>query len=139
MLYRLADEMDERGGRMSVVLSGYQKPIDDRLMAFNNGALASRFRRRYDLPDFSDDELIEARGVCGVCCVCCVWYVVCAVRCVVCGVWRVALCHSPSPHSLRSHTPSRSSNPSFPPFTAHPLTHRPSHLSSTIHCHLLVA
>ena len=44
VLYRLTDEMDARGGTLSVVLSGYEKAVDERIMAFNNGALASRFR-----------------------------------------------------------------------------------------------
>ena len=59
VLYRLADEMDKRGGKLAVVLAGYEKPIDERLLGFNYGALSARFRRRYDLPDFGDAELIE--------------------------------------------------------------------------------
>ena len=59
VLYRLADEMDTRGGELVVVLTGYEKQIYEQLLAFNNGALSSRFRRRYSLADYTDDELIE--------------------------------------------------------------------------------
>ena len=59
VLYRLADQMDERGGSLAVVLAGFEKAVDEKVLAFNSGALASRFRRRYALPDFSDGELKE--------------------------------------------------------------------------------
>jgi len=59
VLYYLADEMDERGGQLAVVISGYEKAVYERILGFNNGALSSRFRRRYELADFEDHELIE--------------------------------------------------------------------------------
>ena len=43
----------------SPVLAGYEKPMFEELLPFNNGALGSRIRRRFALPDFSDDELIN--------------------------------------------------------------------------------
>ena len=59
VLYYLADEMDERGGQLAVVISGYEKAVYERVVGFNHGALSSRFRRRYELADFEDGELIE--------------------------------------------------------------------------------
>jgi SpoVK/Ycf46/Vps4 family AAA+-type ATPase len=59
LLYFLADEMDERGGKLAVVMCGYEKAVTETILGFNQGALSSRFRRRYALPDFSDEELIE--------------------------------------------------------------------------------
>ena len=43
-LYRLADEMDARGGKLAVVLAGGDKGVE-RVLGFNNGALATRIRR----------------------------------------------------------------------------------------------
>ena len=37
----------------------YEKLVDEAILGFNQGALAGRFRRRFALPDFEDDELIE--------------------------------------------------------------------------------
>ena len=59
VLYLLADEMDKRGGKLAVVMAGYEKSLYEQVLSFNNGALQSRFRRKYDLPDFTDEELIE--------------------------------------------------------------------------------
>ena len=59
VLNRIVEEMDKRGGELAVVMAGYEKAVDERVLAFNNGAMASRFRRRYALPDFTDAELIE--------------------------------------------------------------------------------
>ena len=57
VLDRLGEEMDEWGGNLAVVLAGYEKQIEDNVLA--HGGLASRFPRRFKLPDFSDDELVE--------------------------------------------------------------------------------
>ena len=51
--------MDQRGGKLAVVMAGYEKQLDENVLAFNGGALASRFRRRAALPDFGDEELAE--------------------------------------------------------------------------------
>ena len=51
--------MDKRGGTLAVVMAGYEKLVYEQVLGFNNGALASRFRRRYALPDFEDAELLE--------------------------------------------------------------------------------
>ncbi len=59
VLYQLTEEMDKRGGKLALVLAGYERPLYEALLPFNNGALASRLRRRFALPDFTDDELIE--------------------------------------------------------------------------------
>jgi hypothetical protein len=57
VLDRLGEEMDSWEGRLAVVLVGYEKQIEDTVLA--HGGLASRFPRRIKLPDFSDSELVE--------------------------------------------------------------------------------
>ena len=56
-LYLLAEEMDKRGGRLAVVVAGYEKKVygDTR----QHGDARQRIRRRFELSDFSDPELIE--------------------------------------------------------------------------------
>ena len=58
-LYLLAEEMDKRGGRLAVVVAGYEKKVYEEILGFNTGMLANRIRRRFELSDFSDPELIE--------------------------------------------------------------------------------
>jgi hypothetical protein len=57
VLNQLTDEIDQRGGELVVVLVGYEKAVFETVLAFNHGALASRFRRTYALADFTDEEL----------------------------------------------------------------------------------
>ena len=57
VLDRLGEEMDEWGGDLAVVLAGYEKQIEDKVLA--HGGLASRFPRHFKLPDFNDEELVE--------------------------------------------------------------------------------
>lgn len=52
-------EMDDKQGRLVVIFAGYPKKIDDLLSEHNDGALRSRFRKRFDFPDFEDEELAE--------------------------------------------------------------------------------
>ncbi|KAJ8602140.1 hypothetical protein CTAYLR_001663, partial [Chrysophaeum taylorii] len=52
--YLLA-EMEDKRGKLVVVFAGYAKPLEA-LLEHNEG-LPSRFRRRFDFPDFTDDEL----------------------------------------------------------------------------------
>ena len=51
--------MDKRGGRLAVVVAGYEKKVYEEILGFNTGMLANRIRRRFELSDFSDPELIE--------------------------------------------------------------------------------
>ena len=53
-LYLLAEEMDKRGGRLAVVVAGYEKKVYEEILGFNTGMLANRIRRRFELSDFSD-------------------------------------------------------------------------------------
>jgi len=52
----LVKEMDARGGRLAVVLAGYDKEMDAFLGS--NPGLPSRFRKVVEFPDFLDDELV---------------------------------------------------------------------------------
>jgi len=58
VLYKLSEEMDRRGGKFALVMAGYEKATYEQVLGFNNGALASRMRRRFALADFDDEELI---------------------------------------------------------------------------------
>ena len=58
VLYRLAEEIDQRGGKLAVVVAGYEKAVFETVLAFDGGGLSSRIRRRIALPDFTDGELI---------------------------------------------------------------------------------
>ena len=49
--------MDKRGGRLAVVVAGYEQKVYEEILGFNTGMLANRSRRRFELSDFSDPEL----------------------------------------------------------------------------------
>ncbi|KAJ1457712.1 P-loop containing nucleoside triphosphate hydrolase protein, partial [Pelagophyceae sp. CCMP2097] len=53
----LLTNMEDHRGRFVVVLAGYKKPMDE-LLEHNEG-LPSRFRKRFEFADLSDDELAE--------------------------------------------------------------------------------
>ncbi|KAJ8614533.1 hypothetical protein CTAYLR_000826 [Chrysophaeum taylorii] len=59
ILDMLTAEMDDKGGRLVVILAGYPKRVDDMLSEHNEGALRTRFRKTFHFPDFEDDELAE--------------------------------------------------------------------------------
>ena len=54
----LLKEMEERKQSLSVIIAGYKEPMMNMIKNSNSG-FASRFAYTIELPDYSDDELIE--------------------------------------------------------------------------------
>jgi len=62
VLDRLAEELDSRGGRLALVVAGRSGQVEDQILSHSGGALGSRIRRRFHLPDLTDEELAELLG-----------------------------------------------------------------------------
>jgi hypothetical protein len=58
VLNYLLPEMENRRGKLVVVLAGYRKPMEESIMAFNEG-LPSRFPRVFTFPDYTDEQLLS--------------------------------------------------------------------------------
>eukprot|EP00775_Hariotina_reticulata_P004272 gene4272-4525_t len=56
VLNYLLPEMENRRGKLVVVLAGYEKPMEDQIMSFNEG-LPSRFPLLFKFPDYTDQQL----------------------------------------------------------------------------------
>ncbi|WIA14243.1 hypothetical protein OEZ85_002779 [Tetradesmus obliquus] len=54
----LLPEMENKQGSLVVVLAGYQKPMEEKVMAHNEG-LPSRFPLLFKFPDYSDEQLLQ--------------------------------------------------------------------------------
>lgn len=54
----LLPEMENKRGSLVVVLAGYQKPMEEQIMAYNEG-LPSRFPLVFKFPDYTDEQLFE--------------------------------------------------------------------------------
>jgi hypothetical protein len=54
----LLPEMENKRGSLVVVLAGYQKPMEEQIMAYNEG-LPSRFPLLFKFPDYDDDQLLS--------------------------------------------------------------------------------
>jgi hypothetical protein len=54
----LLPEMENKRGSLVVVLAGYQKPMEEQIMAYNEG-LPSRFPLLFKFPDYSDEQLLQ--------------------------------------------------------------------------------
>ena len=55
VLDRLAEELDSRGGRLALVVAGRSGQVEDQILSHSGGALGSRIRRRFHLPDLTDE------------------------------------------------------------------------------------
>lgn len=58
MLNYLLPEMENKRGKLVVVLAGYRKPMEENIMQFNEG-LPSRFPLVFTFPDYTDDQLLS--------------------------------------------------------------------------------
>jgi hypothetical protein len=54
----LLPEMENKRGKLVLVLAGYRKPMEETIMAFNEG-LSSRFPLEFTFPDYTDDQLLS--------------------------------------------------------------------------------
>lgn len=54
----LLPEMENKRGKLVVVLAGYRKPMEENIMAFNEG-LPSRFPLVFTFPDYTDGQLLS--------------------------------------------------------------------------------
>lgn len=48
--------MENKRGSLVVVLAGYQKPMEEQIMAYNEG-LPSRFPLVFKFPDYTDEQM----------------------------------------------------------------------------------
>lgn len=58
VLNYLLPEMENKRGKLVVVLAGYRKPMEENIMQFNEG-LPSRFPLVFTFPDFTDEQLLS--------------------------------------------------------------------------------
>lgn len=54
----LVKDMEDNGDNYSVIIAGYKEPLQNMMKNANTG-LSSRFTYSIDIPDYTDDELIE--------------------------------------------------------------------------------
>lgn len=57
----LVKDMEDHGDTYSVIMAGYKEPLQNMIKNANTG-LASRFTYAIDIPDYTDDELLEIAG-----------------------------------------------------------------------------
>ena len=58
VLNYLLREMENKRGKLVVVMAGYRKPMEENIMAFNEG-LPSRFPLEFSFPDYTDAQLLS--------------------------------------------------------------------------------
>lgn len=54
----LLPEMTNKRGTLVVVLAGYEKPMQEQVMAYNEG-MPSRFPVIFKFPDYSNEQLLK--------------------------------------------------------------------------------